>query len=131
MAIACLFGRFVAYLEALAVELCRRDGPRSRSRPGTRARLSGVAAAWDKTYAVGMRKHSMQGLANATLPLFTASATVPPIPEATPFIMGEPFGLFGFTVALVGLVIPMIFYIVWIVVGVAVLIYLRRMLKSS
>jgi hypothetical protein len=83
-----------------------------------------------QTFAVGMRKHSMQGLANATVPLFTGSATVPPIPEATPFIMGELFSLFGFTVALVGLVIPMIFYVVWIAVGVAVLIYLRRMLKS-
>jgi hypothetical protein len=72
----------------------------------------------------------VQGLPNATMPLFNASATVPPIPGTTPFIMGEPFNIFGFIIALIGLVIPMIFYIVWIAVGVAVLVYLRRELKS-
>lgn len=72
----------------------------------------------------------MQALPNATMPLFDTLATVPPIPETVPFVMGEPFNLFGVIVALIGLVIPMIFYIVWIAVGVAVLIYLRRELKS-
>ena len=45
-------------------------------------------------------------------------------------MMDGPFNLFGAIVALIGLVIPTIFYIVWIAVGVAVLVYLRRELKS-
>ncbi|MEN6341654.1 MAG: hypothetical protein ABFC89_03750 [Methanospirillum sp.] len=70
----------------------------------------------------------MEPVPNATAPLFTALATVPPLPGGTPF-MGEPFDPFGFVVALVGLAIPTIFYLVWIAVGVAVLVYLRRELK--
>ena len=66
---------------------------------------------------------------NATMPLFTVSATVPPIPGATP-LMVEPFNALGFLVALGGLVIPTVFYLVWIAVGVAVLIYLRRLLRN-
>ncbi len=72
----------------------------------------------------------MQPLPNATMPLFDTLATVPPIPETAPFVMGDPFNSIVTTIALIGLVIPMIFYIVWIVVGVAVLIYLRRQLKG-
>ncbi|KAF5031191.1 hypothetical protein DSECCO2_630280 [anaerobic digester metagenome] len=72
----------------------------------------------------------MQELPNATMPLFTASATVPPIAGATPIMTDGPFNPFGFIVALSGLILPTIFYIVWIAVGVAVLIYLRRLLRT-
>lgn len=73
----------------------------------------------------------MQGLSNATMPLFTGSATVPPITPGGPVSIAYTVDTFGFIVALIGLLIPMIFYIVWIAVGVAVLVYLRRELKGS
>ena len=80
-------------------------------------------------FIVALRKHCMQPVPNATAPLFSGLATVPPLPDGTPFLVGEPFNPFGFIVALVGLAIPTIFYLVWIAVGVAALAYLRRELK--
>jgi hypothetical protein len=59
----------------------------------------------------------------------TMAVTVPPIPAGTP-LMGDPFNPFGFLVALGGLILPTIFYLVWIAVGVAVLIYLVRLLRK-
>jgi hypothetical protein len=73
----------------------------------------------------------MQEIPNATMPLFTMSATVPLITPGGPVQIGYTVDTFGFIVALVGLAIPMIFYLVWTAVGVAVLIYLRRLLRSS
>ena len=72
----------------------------------------------------------MQPLPDATTPLFDTLATVPPTPAEGPVLIAHTFDAFGFMVAILGLVIPMLFYIVWIVVGVVVLIYLRRQLKS-
>ncbi len=73
----------------------------------------------------------MQPLPNATAPLFDTLATVPPTPAEGPVLIAHTVDTVGFIIAIIGLVIPMIFYIVWIAVGVAVLIYLRRLLKGS
>lgn len=66
----------------------------------------------------------MQALPNDTMPMFDTMATVPPFTETVPSIIdfgpGSPFPAI---VALVGLVLP---YVVWIVVGVAALVYLHR-----
>lgn len=72
----------------------------------------------------------MQPLPGATMPLFDTLATVPPTPAEGPVIIAHTVDTLGFTVAMIGLATPMIFYIVWIVVGVEVLIYLRRQLKG-
>jgi len=80
-------------------------------------------------FLVAPRQHSMQPVPNATAPLFTALATVPPTPAEGPIAIAQTVGAFGMIVALIGLLIPTIFYLVWIAVGLMALRYLRRELK--
>ncbi len=71
----------------------------------------------------------MQPLPYATTPLLDTLASSPD-PTGRTDLIAHTFDTFGFMVAIIGLAIPMIFHIVWIVVGVEVLIYLRRRLKG-
>ncbi|MEN6342905.1 MAG: hypothetical protein ABFC89_10155 [Methanospirillum sp.] len=72
----------------------------------------------------------MDPVVNATMPLVTHMATVPPLPADGPVVIAHTFDTFGFIVALLSLAIPMVFYLVWIAVGVAALVYLRRQLRG-
>ena len=66
----------------------------------------------------------------STVAMHAINATVPPLPAATPILMVEPSSVLLTILALLGLVIPMIFYLIWIAVGIAALVYLLRRLKG-
>lgn len=66
----------------------------------------------------------------STVAMHSINATVPPIPETAPILLGEPANVLATSVAFIGLAIPLIFYLVWALVGVAALVYLLRRLKS-
>lgn len=66
----------------------------------------------------------------STIAMQSINVTVPPIPETAPVLMGEPVNVFAMFVALIGLALPMIFYLIWSVVGIVALVYLLRLLKG-